>query len=396
MSSYSLARPIAFAFVVATLASCVKPPAVSGGTPGTGGAGAGAPGGGAGAGGGAGGGASADGPSSGGGAPDFGFKIPDADPNADMRPANPNPTTGTGETNCGLQKFELQRVPPEIMLVLDRSSTMSYEVENSLNTRWVEVSRAVDQVLMSTDRNVLWGLKLFPTVEGCMVTGTVEAPVAAMNYMRMSGIIRTTTPNMGEPGTPMPGAIRAAADHLAARQGPNPRYLLLATDGLPNCGPNGTYLPNDGRDIAGPLQAIRDAAMRGIRTFVIGIAAHDEGPTAVMAMDMWAAAGGVPRPGMPRFYPVNNQAELSTALNDITVRVGTCVFPLSKLPPSPNDVAVDIDGRRIMRDPAHMNGWDYAPGGMSIEVFGPMCEQLKMGKAMDVQIIFGCPNMPIP
>lgn len=328
------------------------------------------------------------------GASDFGFVIPDSGPIEAGR--NNNPTTGTGETNCGLQKHELTRVPAEIMLVLDRSSTMSFEVVGSTNSRWVEVSQAVEQVVMATDRNVLWGMKMFPTSQGCSVTDTMEVPVAAANYPMMSAAIRGSSPNMAFPGTPMPGALRAATAHLRARPGTNPRYLLLATDGLPNCGPDGMYLPNDGRDIAGPLQAIRDAAAAGIKTFVVGIATHAEGATATAALDMWAAAGGVPRAGTPRFYPVNNQAELSTALNEITVRVGSCVYPLAKAPPSPMDVAVNIDGRRIPRDTSKMEGWDYTPDMMSIEVFGAACQQLKMGKATDVQIIFGCVNMPIP
>lgn len=372
-------------------ASCKSPGVTPTGTPGgQGGTGAGTGGSGSGGDGGNGGGATRDGSS---GAPDFGFVIADSGP---VEASRSNPTTGTGEHNCGLQRHELVRVPPEIMLVLDRSSTMDYEVEGSTNTRWVEVSRAVEQVVMATDRNVLWGMKLFPTVDGCTVTNTMEVPVAAANFPMMSAAIRATAPNNAFPGTPMPGALRAAAAHLMARPGNNPRYLLLATDGLPNCGPNGMYLPNDGRDIAGPAQAIRDAAAAGIRTFVVGIATHAEGATAQAALDMWAGAGGVPRAGTPRYYPVNNQAELATALNEITVRVGTCVYPLAKAPPSPSDVAVDIDGRRIPRDTTRMNGWDYTANMMSIEVFGPACEQLKMGKANDVQIIFGCPNMPIP
>ena len=48
--------------------------------------------------------------------------------------------------------------------------------------------------------------------------------------------------------------------------------------------------------------------------------------------------------GDPRYYPVASRAELVNALSLITGKVADCVFPLDKLPPSPDDVAVDVNG----------------------------------------------------
>ena len=44
---------------------------------------------------------------------------------------------------------------------------MGEPVIGSMNSRWVEVSQAVDEVVMQTQGSVLWGLKMFPTMSGC-------------------------------------------------------------------------------------------------------------------------------------------------------------------------------------------------------------------------------------
>ena len=142
--------------------------------------------------------------------------------------------------------------------------------------------------------------------------------------------------------------------------------------------------------------AIADAGKANIRTFVIGIAAHSDGQKALDALNMMADAGGEPRKGMdPRFFPVNNKADLTKTLNDIAVRVSSCVFPLDMAPPVPENVRVKTDGMTVERDTTQATGWNYGAGMRNIQVYGPICEQLKMGKVNDVQITFGCPNKPI-
>ena len=68
--------------------------------------------------------------------------------------------------------------------------------------------------------------------------------------------------------------------------------------------------------------------------------------------------------------------------------VAECVFPLDKLPPSPDDVAVDVNGMRVNRDPTKMNGWDYTANNMAIQIHGPACEAIKNANAQ-VKITFG-------
>jgi hypothetical protein len=328
------------------------------------------------------------------GAADFSFQPRDGADGAAGSSGGNNPTPGSSETNCGLQRHKLTRVPPEILLVLDRSATMAQEVQGSPNSRWTEVSRAVDEVVSGTQQNVLWGLKMFPTVSACDVTPAMEVAVGLANHPMMAGAMNATSPNTGPSGTPMQLAVRMATAHLRARTGGNPRFMLLATDGLPNCGPGPGI--GGGMDTPGTVQAIREAAASGIRTYVVGIATHAEGAFAQYSLDMMADAGGTARNATPGFYPVNNQADLTRTFNEITGQVQSCVFPLDAAPPSPMDVAVDLDARRIPRDTTHTNGWDYTANMTAIEVYGQPCNDLELGKVTNVQIIYGCKNEVIP
>ena len=170
-------------------------------------------------------------------------------------------------------------------------------------------------------------------------------------------------------GTPTRYAIQKAVAHLKATPTNTPRYIVLATDGEPNCADG---LTNALVDPDGAVEAIRMAATEGFKTYVIGIATQFG--DANMTLNRMADAGGEPRVGDPRYYPVASRQDLVNALSLITGKVADCVFPLSKLPPSPNDVAVDVNGMRVTRDPTKMNGWDYTANNMAIQIHGPACE----------------------
>jgi hypothetical protein len=316
--------------------------------------------------------------------PDFTFKPSDA--GAVMVPPDPNAPV------CGQITHKLDRLPPELLLVLDRSKTMGDAVTGSTSTRFAEVRSSLDAVVNQTQSRVFWGLKMFPTVSGCNISDDMEVPVALENHAAMSGAMNGTSPNTGTSGTPMQLALRKATAHLLSRANKNPKYLVLGTDGLPNCR-NGS---SGSDDTEGTTMAIADAAKMNVRTFVIGIATHAQADRARTAMNAMADAGGEPRTaGGARFYEVANRQELTTVLNEIAARVSSCVFPLDKQPPVPGNVQVRADNAVVMKDTNNATGWNYGAGMQNITIYGPICEQLKAGKISDVQITFGCPNKEI-
>ena len=128
-------------------------------------------------------------------------------------------------------------------------------------------------------------------------------PIAANNAPMMLAAIAGTMP-LGN-GTPTRYAIQKAVAHLKATPTNTPRYILLATDGEPNCADGMT---NALVDPDGAVDAIRMAAAEGFKTFVIGIATQFG--DANMTLNRMAEAGGEPRMGDPRYYPVASRTEL--------------------------------------------------------------------------------------
>jgi hypothetical protein len=297
--------------------------------------------------------------------------------NTPTQPAGP----GSGRT-CGLQNYTLERLPPEILLVLDRSGSMRQPVPGSGTDRWTETTAALDDVLKQTSAGVSWGLKNFPTTSACNVSAAVEVPVAPTNYAAVGGAIKATLPNADTGGTPTGAAMRSATAFMKTLQSKNPKYIVLATDGEPTCS-----------DM--PLPAITEAVAAGFRTFVVGIATAGTGAHATLN-DM-AVAGMEPRADpATRYYAVSNRQDLVGALTQITQRVTNCTFPLDKAPPSRDDVAVNIGGKRVARDQNRQNGWDYGAGDRAVQLYGPACDMVKTGNISSVEIIFGCPGEVIP
>jgi hypothetical protein len=294
---------------------------------------------------------------------------------------------GNSDANCGLTTVKLESKPPEIMMVFDRSSSMNMTVPGTMNTRFTEASAAITQVLSQTNATVLWGLKLYPTgTMMCQIMPGVEVPVGMMTGPAVTTGITGNVPGVPT-GTPTAGAVDAATAHLKTRMTPNPKYILLVTDGEPNCGSGGQMAA-----VTASVTAIQAASTAGFHTFVVGIATA--GTSADMVLNSFAVAGGEPRMDATKYYPATLRDELVKALTTITGQVTNCIYPLGTQPPSPNDVAVNVGTMRIMRDP--MNGWDYGPGMQSVVLHGAACELAKSGMAGNVQIIFGCPNVPIP
>jgi hypothetical protein len=302
------------------------------------------------------------------------FTFPDAGPPTDA-------LRNGGDVNCGLTTVKLEMKPPEIMMVFDRSSSMNMIVPGTMSTRFAEAMAAITDVLAKTNATVSWGLKLFPTGQDCMVTPGVEVPIGAMTGPMVTAGIMGLPPGMPI-GTPTHLAVDAATAQLKTRTTTNPKYLLLTTDGEPNC--------NGGAQAS--VASIRAAATAGFHTFVVGIATA--GTDADNTLNEMATAGLEPRMGATKYYPASVRDELSAALTQITGQVTNCIFPLTAQPPSPDDVAVRVGTMRIDRNMT--SGWQYGMGMSSVVLYGAACDLAKSGKAGEVQIIFGCPNTPIP
>jgi hypothetical protein len=305
----------------------------------------------------------------------------------------------TSGNNCGVQNFMLNRgTIPELLIVQDRSGSMAEEPDGSIDfstfpndpkSRWAQMIAAINQTVMNNSM-IQWGLELFPdpnvnqaTATGCEVPSTLNVPITANDSASIVSALNAASPGGSTPTT---DAINKAVSYFTG--GPidsdgHPKYLLLATDGEPNC----TNAPDDN---ANAEAAVANATKQGIHTFVVGIGTGNGNEAVLTAM---ANNGMEPNktPGQPPYYAVSSTADLTAALTKITGQIISCSYALQQAPMNPDLVEIDSGSSVVPRDTTHMNGWDYGPGDMSIVFYGNACADLQNGVVQSVTAVYNCP-----
>jgi hypothetical protein len=314
-------------------------------------------------------------------------------------------TTGAGAStpnpdghNCGAQSYGLQNVPPDLLIVLDKSGSMGNQPDDTAcprmggacETKWADMTSGINMVVGQTEASIRWGLKYFATNGTCGVADGAAVPIAPNNAMPIAMSIMPTNPGGS---TPTRVAITSATTYMMGLTDANPKYILLATDGEPNCIPNDRK--TDDPDDMGAEDAVAAAATAGFPVFVVGVG---NVATAVTVLNQMAVNGGRPQAGTTKYYPVANTADLVSVLTMIGGQITSCSFALGEVPPVPTNVGVysDPGQKKIPQDTTHTNGWDYGAGMRSIELFGAACDDVKNKTTTNIQAIYGCPGVMVP
>jgi von Willebrand factor type A domain len=232
---------------------------------------------------------------------------------------------GVGGMNCR----------PDVLLVQDKSGSMSNDDNDqacnggcAANSKWSQMTMAVTNVLGGTDVKVNWGLKYFPNNNACDASATPAVGIAANNATAVVVSLAGTQPG-GD--TPTRDAVTFGAAYLQTLTDTNPKFLVLATDGQPNC-PAGcapmatppaacTETDNPTEDAAAEA-AVMMAASQGIRTFVIGIG---NVATAQNTLNQLAIEGGEAQTGTTTsYYAATDEASFELALNSIVKTIAGC------------------------------------------------------------------------
>lgn len=232
-----------------------------------------------------------------------------------------DPGESGGISNVGGNGGATNSCHPRVLLLLDRSASMMEPSSTPALTRWQLVTPPLDDVLASAPSSIDWGLKVFPEGEGpeCSpLSGAIALPIGAGNAAAMVTAIDSVLPTGN--GTPTDSAVNLAAAYLRLFDGSAPTYILLITDGVPNCA--GTMLDSTAARSAA-ITAIGNAAASGFHTFVIGI--ETSSAVAKATLDAMAVAGLEPRdttnPIDARFYPAKSPADTKAALDAILGRL---------------------------------------------------------------------------
>jgi hypothetical protein len=325
---------------------------------------------------------------------------------------------GLGGASCG-DVVEADTLPVNVLLVIDQSQSM---VDNEIGsiTRWQAMKDALAATLDATEGQLSYGLKLFPGAPQCDVPEGVDVEIGTESSEDILSALE------GDPngGTPTAAALERALDYFENGAGMNllgDKYVLLATDGGPNCVADDApcevaecTLNIDGEcpdgvdnccaenleteaclDDDGAIAAVTALAEAGIKTIVVGIPGTEEYETTLNAM---AEAGDLPSDGDTSYYAVaeGGGAEgLTDALLSITeTLIRTCEFELASQPPFLDRVNVEVDGEIVPRvEGGGEEGWDYADESASpptVVLQGATCDQVESEGAQTVKIYYGC------
>jgi len=335
---------------------------------------------------------------------------------------------GLGE--CGGTRVEATLAPVNVLLVVDKSGSMTDQPQGFSLDKWSAMKQALGAALSSAPESVRFGFLAYPYASAvtipldcagelcCTVTEggePINVPVAPRNEDAIGAALAQLSPGGG---TPTAAALARALAYFTQEEGRDldgDRYVLLATDGGPNC--NGglscdasACTPNlDGAaqcagvnccegagefclDDEAVIAQIEELRSAGIATFVVGIPGTEN---YTPSLDAFARAGGVPRTGAEHDYfsvsAASGVSGLTSVLKSITTELlRSCEIALTEAPEQPSLVNVAIDCEVLPKEGE--SGWEYddAEAPTTLTIRGPACDDIKAQGARRVDVVYGC------
>jgi uncharacterized protein YegL len=302
----------------------------------------------------------------------------------DAGPDSAEPADGDA---CADVTFEVTNVVPTVVLLVDRSASMSEEeldVANPGVSRWDALKTALldpTGAIASLEQAVRFGIVFYAGgrngQNACPVLDQGGEPPVLMPPR--TGILTDFTtyfqPLDTLPDTPTGESVAFTAGELAAFTEPGPKFIVLATDGEPD-------LCDDRQEPSGrerSLAEVTAAHANDITTFVISVGTD----VAETHLSELANAGqGFPpddMPAAPRFYQVTTQQALADAFQQIITGTRSCTLTLNgEIDPDLADRGVvSIDGTPVPM--SETDGWRIVDGS-TIELVGAACQSIQSGE----------------
>lgn len=316
---------------------------------------------------------------------------------------------------CAGANVQASRVKPTVLFVVDRSGSMEEEYPGSTN-RWQAIYDALmdseDGVIPKLQSVVYFGMVLFDgPMEGmaieitnavfCMIPGMpcdtsdggqtneemgcprlVVVDPALENF---SAIEASYQPSGPGGSTPTALSLEAAYDLINAadqdildHEVHGQPIVILCTDGLPNGCADTLNVP----DQQGPIDQLTAAAQKGIKTYVVGVAADDE---AQAYLDKLAQYGDT---GQPAFSPATKH-DLVVALSQIVGGAVGCNVVLNGavVPGIECEGTVMLNGELLECNGP--DGWRLV-NESEIELQGSACQKFIDDPAVIISASFPC------
>ena len=288
-------------------------------------------------------------------------------------------------------------LPPEILIVLDRSQSMRNDVTDQgcgpgsnedcgPLSKWSQMTTAINQAVATSQATTRWGIKFFAngdSASACDVTAGPAGTAVAPNLNAASAITAAIAATGPKTGTPTALVETVAAEYLRSLPETNPKFILLATDGKPTCGGGSVTVD----DSAAAVAAVGAAAAADIKTFVVGIATLGTG-VADQTLNMMADVGGEPQAGNTHYFPVASTNDLVSVIQKIQgIAALTCTYDLGGQPTDASSVRVLIDGQQVE---SGADTWTFKNDNKTIQLMGATCASVMSMTVQKVQILLPC------
>jgi hypothetical protein len=327
-----------------------------------------------------------------------------------------------------------------MMLVVDKSGSMKDKPQADQDSKWVMLGNALKSALGDVQEQMNLGLIMYPydpaagAAQTDVTCSVVDGP-DAVNVPIGPGtstvddivrIVQATTPSGG---TPTAAALQAAYNYFSTGAGatqPGNKYVLLATDGGPNCNslntscrdnpqlctanldaeaPNAPVTCNRPNccitgnnvlrselclDNGAVVDAITKLKNAGVTTYVVGIPGTE---VYSQYLDQFAEASGQISPtGPKKYYEVTADGGVKSLTDTftgiVTQLVHTCDIPLDPAPDDVNFVNVAVDCELKTKDDPTA-GWEIVDGN-TLHLKGATCERVLTSGVKRVDLYYGC------
>jgi hypothetical protein len=346
--------------------------------------------------------------------------------------AGPHPCNLGNGTYCTCSDTKVLADVPNVYLILDRSGSMSQTAPNAppqAPSKWSTVVTVVAHAISALGPRIDVGAAVFPdpmvdpNVNACAVgrervsVRPGDTPAGSMTGPTYKAIVSDLLTLSPGGGTPTAATLQSLLPGLKSLSGRT--YVILATDGGPNCDTNATcdvtecilnieasasgcypnQLPNccdsahyggaSCLDSAPTIAAVSAYADANIPVYVIGV--PGSGPYSAL-LDQLAQAGKTARAASPFYYRVDgyDEASFQAALFQVAAKiVASCTLKLEAPPADPGLLNVFLDGTVVPQ--AGADGWTL--DASTITLLGASCDKVLSGQVLDVNVSGGCPTV---
>jgi hypothetical protein len=288
----------------------------------------------------------------------------------------------TGVGGCS-DISDVRQLTPQVVITLDRSSSMGKKYGTSTQTRLQIVQDTLRSVMKSYQASIDFGYVEFPVKENCAANTCCASQIIPPNQRALSVIEKRWACELGPPAcsettadSPVVEALRQARWFFVdERTGPT-RHVLLLTDGEPSC----AFNKDQSACSLALTQVSRLSVESHVSTRVFGLAEELRGSS---CLDMMAGLGTPGSTGQqpnatPRITTTGDQLydELLRWFEPLSKEA--CTFRLPYVLPAGQKLTVLYEGKPVPRDPEREDGWELSPDSARRVVFyGPACDRLR-------------------